>query len=75
MEINNNTTEVNNTSDVKLSYYQRNRERLLERQKIYNKEHQKEHIERNKKYYNKEYFRLYYHSKLSPKKNDQSSSE
>jgi hypothetical protein len=44
-----------------LNYYQRNKDKILERQKKYNKEHQQECIERNKKYYNKEYFRNYYH--------------
>ena len=44
-----------------LNYYQRNKTKILERQKKYNKEHQQECIERNKKYYNKEYFRNYYH--------------
>ena len=44
-----------------LNYYQRNKEKILERQKKYNKEHQAACIERNKKYYNKEYFRNYYH--------------
>jgi hypothetical protein len=44
-----------------LNYYQRNKAKILERQKKYNKEHQQECIERNKKYYNKEYFRNYYH--------------
>ena len=44
-----------------LNYYQRNKDKILERQKKYNKEHQQECIERNKKYYNKEYFRTYYH--------------
>ena len=31
-----------------LNYYQRNKEKILERQKKYNKEHQQECIERNK---------------------------
>ena len=44
-----------------LNYYQRNKTKILERQKKYNKEHQQECIERNKKYYNKEYFRNYCH--------------
>ena len=46
-----------------LNYYQRNKEKILERQKKYNKEHQTACIERNKKYYNKDYFRDYYHKK------------
>jgi len=46
-----------------LNYYQRNKAKILERQKKYNKEHQQECIERNKKYYNKEYFKEYYHRK------------
>ncbi len=46
-----------------LNYYQRNKEKILERQKKYNKEHQQECIERNKKYYNNDYFRGYYHKK------------
>jgi hypothetical protein len=36
-----------------LNYYQRNKAKILERQKKYNKEHQQECIERNKRYYNK----------------------
>ena len=46
-----------------LNYYQRNKTKILERQKKYNKEHQQECIDRNKKYYNKDYFREYYHKK------------
>ena len=46
-----------------LNYYQRNNEKILERQKKYNIEHLQECIERNKKYYNKDYFREYYHKK------------
>ena len=46
-----------------LNYYERNKTKILERQKKYNKEHQQECIERNKKYYNKEYFKEYYHKK------------
>ena len=46
-----------------LNYYERNKTKILERQKKYNKEHQQECIERNKKYYNKEYFKEYYHRK------------
>ena len=52
---------------IQLNYYQRNKEKILERQKIYNKEHQKECVERNKKYYNKDYFREYYHRKKEVK--------
>ena len=37
-----------------LNYYQRNKTKILERQKKYNKEHQQECIDRNKKYYNKD---------------------
>ena len=47
----------------KQTYYQKNRERLLAKQREYNNEHMTQHLERNKKYYNKEYFRLYYHRK------------
>ena len=46
-----------------LNYYQRNKAKVLERQKKYNKEHQQECMERNKKYYNKDYYRNYYHRK------------
>jgi hypothetical protein len=37
-----------------LNYYERNKEKILERQKKYSKEHQAACIERNKKCYNKE---------------------
>jgi hypothetical protein len=53
---------------IKLSYYERNKEKLLTKQKEYKKLHYAENTERNKKYYNKEYYRLYYHSHLSPKR-------
>ena len=46
-----------------LNYYERNKTKILERQKKYNKEHQQECIDRNKKYYNKDYFREYYHKR------------
>lgn len=68
-EINNNTNNISEVNTIKLSYYQRNKDKLLEYQRKYNKENQKECIERNKKYYDKEYYRLYYHSKISPKRN------
>ncbi len=54
---------------IKLSYYEKNKERMLTKQKIYNKLHQQECIDRNKKYYDKEYYRQYYHKNLSPKLN------
>ena len=51
-------------------YYLNNKEKIINRQKEYNKIHKDECVERNKKYYNKEYYRLYYHRKLSPKLNN-----
>lgn len=62
-----------NVPPLKLSYYERNKDQVLAKQKEYNKLHQKECIERNKKYYDKEYYRLYYHRKLSPKLNKSTS--
>ena len=53
---------------IQLSYYERNKERLLNKQKEYNKLHYAENTERNKKYYNKEYYRLYYYAHISPKR-------
>ena len=57
-------SEVN--PPIKLTYYERNKERLLNKQKEYIKLHYAENTERNKKYYNKEYYRLYYHAHKSP---------
>ncbi len=65
-----NTDINNNTDKIKLTYYEKNKEKVKEYQKNYNKLHQKECVERNKKYYDKEYYRLYYHRKLSPKLNN-----
>jgi hypothetical protein len=56
------------TPPTKLSYYERNKEKLLNKQKEYNKLNYAKNTERNKKYYNKEYYRLYYHSHISPKR-------
>lgn len=50
----------------KISYYQKNKERILEYQKKYNKEHRQICNERNKKYDNKEYFQKYYLEKTKP---------
>jgi hypothetical protein len=55
-------------------YYLDNKEKIINKQKEYNKIHHDECVERNKKYYNKEYYRLYYHRKLSPKLNTSTSS-
>ena len=52
-------------TQIKLTYYQLNKEKMLEWQKKYNKEHLKECVERNKKYYNKDYFREYHRKKKS----------
>jgi hypothetical protein len=56
-------SQINIMENQGLNYYQRNKTKILERQKKYNKEHQQECIDRNKKYYNKDYFREYYHKK------------
>lgn len=66
---------MSETEKVKLSYYERNREYLLNKQKEYNRLHYKENTERNKKYYNKEYYRLYYHSHISPKRLNQNQTQ
>ena len=50
-------------TQIKLTYYQLNKEKMLEWQKKYNKEHQEECIVRNRKYYNKDYFREYHRKK------------
>lgn len=57
-------SEIN--EQPKLSYYQKNKDKILEYQKKYNKEHRKECNERNKKYNNKEYFQKYYLEKTKP---------
>lgn len=46
---------------VYLNYYQRNKEKILERRKKYVAENYEKVLENNKKYYNKDYFREYYH--------------
>lgn len=50
-----------NETIVYLNYYQRNKEKILARRKIYVAENYEKVLENNKKYYNKDYFRDYYH--------------
>jgi len=69
IETNNNNNNVEES--IKLSYYQRNKDKLLDYQKQYNKDNRPKCVERNKKYYNKEYHRLYYHRKLKPSKDEE----
>jgi hypothetical protein len=61
-----NNEVINNNDNPKiiyLNYYQRNKEKILERRKEYVKNNYEKVLEQNKKYYNKEYFRNYYHKK------------
>jgi len=48
---------------VYLNYYQRNKDKILERRKEYVKNNPDKIKENNKKHYNKDYFREYYHKK------------
>lgn len=66
MEKQNNEVINNNDNPniVYLNYYQRNKEKILERRKEYVKNNYEKVLEQNKKYYNKEYFREYYHRKI-----------
>jgi competence CoiA-like predicted nuclease len=65
------TEEIKVEEPKKLSYYQRNKDKLLDYQKQYNKDNRPKCVERNKKYYDKEYHRLYYHRKLKPQKDEE----
>ena len=58
-----NNDVINNPNVVYLNYYQRNKEKILERRKEYVKNNYEKVLEQNRKYYNKEYFRNYYHKK------------
>ena len=61
--VNKNNDVINNPNIVYLNYYQRNKEKILERRKEYVKNNYEKVLEQNRKYYNKEYFRNYYHKK------------
>ena len=57
------TTVKSEDNIVYLNYYQRNKDKILERRKEYVKNNPDKIKENNKKHYNKDYFREYYHKK------------
>ena len=57
------TTVKSEDNIIYLNYYQRNKDKILERRKEYVKNNPDKIKENNKKHYNKDYFREYYHKK------------